>query len=247
LSGGANGEQPQAALLRTGQGPPLLMLHGWGARAATFSPVLRLLTPTFEVVAPDFPGFGATPNPPAAWAVQDYAEWTLALLRRLELPAVDVIAHSFGGRVAVKIAAHHPETIRRLVLTGGAGIPSRTLRAQFGRWAGRTARAAGPAAQRILRPLTEGLASSDYRAATGTVRETFRRVVAEDLRPDMGKVASPTLLIWGDKDRETPVADGREIHDLIRGSRLEVLPGSHYVFVDQPAGFCRLVTEFFES
>ncbi len=230
-----------------GQGSPLLMLHGWGARASTFSPVLPMLTPNFEVVAPDLPGFGATPDPPAGWAVQDYAEWTLALLRRLDLPMVDVVAHSFGGRVAIKIAASHPQVIGRLVLTGGAGIPSQTLKARFGRWAGRTARSAGPAAQRILRPLAESLGSSDYRAARGAVRETFRRVVAEDLRPDMQRVASPTLLLWGDNDTETPVSDAREAHGLIAGSRLETLPGGHYVFVDRPTDFGRLVTEFLKE
>jgi pimeloyl-ACP methyl ester carboxylesterase len=221
-----------------------LMLHGWGARASTFSPVVPLLTPAFAVVAPDMPGFGATPDPPRAWAVQDYADWTLALLDRLQLSSVDVVAHSFGGRVAIKIAADHPHMIRRLVLTGSAGIPSRTVKARLGRWAGRAARAAGPAAQRVLRPLAESLASADYRAARGTVRETFRRVVAEDLRPDMGKVTCPTLLVWGDEDDQTPISDAREAQGLISGSRLEVLPGGHYVFVDRPLDFGRLVMEF---
>jgi pimeloyl-ACP methyl ester carboxylesterase len=244
LSRAAEGEQPRAAVLKTGQGPPLLMLHGWGARASTFSPVLRMLTPAFTVVAPDMPGFGATPDPPAAWAVQDYADWTLALLDRLQLASVDVIAHSFGGRVAVKIAANHPRLIRRLVLTGSAGLPSRTVKARLGRWAGRTIRAAGPAAQRVLRPLAESLASDDYRAARGTVRESFRRVVAEDLSEDMRKVACPTLLVWGDKDDQTPISDAHEAKGLIAGSRLEVLPAGHYVFVDRPIDFGRLVTEF---
>src|SRR5688572_24005871 len=124
--------QPPAHLVRRGSGPPVLLLHGWGASSALFQTTMAGLEDDFTLIAPDFPGFGATPPPPAAWAVGDYTTWVLALLDAAGLDRVHIIAHSFGGRVAIKLASQRPERVDKLVLTACAGIrPARTA----GYWA----------------------------------------------------------------------------------------------------------------
>ncbi len=119
---------PRPHIIRRGSGAPVLLLHGWGASADLFARTMDGLEGDFDLIAPDFPGFGATEPPPAPWAVSDYMEWTLALMDELGIQRASVIGHSFGGRVAIKLAALHPERVAKLVLTGAAGIrPKRTL------------------------------------------------------------------------------------------------------------------------
>nr|MBF6592201.1 alpha/beta fold hydrolase [Ktedonobacterales bacterium] len=69
--------QPPAHFVRRGRGEPILLLHGWGASSALFAPTMAALEDAFSLIAPDFPGFGATPPPPAAWSVGDYARWVV--------------------------------------------------------------------------------------------------------------------------------------------------------------------------
>jgi pimeloyl-ACP methyl ester carboxylesterase len=76
--------------------------------------------------------------------------------------------------------------------------------------------------------------SRDYQAAHGALRETLKRVLAEDLRPDAKKISAPTLLLWGKNDQITPLRDATEYHALIKGSRLEILDGGHFIFLDRP-------------
>src|SRR5688572_16903227 len=107
---------PPAHLERRGSGPPVLLLHGWGASSALFQSTMAGLEHAFALVAPDFPGFGATPPPPRAWSVGDYTAWTVRLLDALALDRVHVIGHSFGGRVAIKLASTYPERVDKQVL-----------------------------------------------------------------------------------------------------------------------------------
>ena len=183
------GEAPAAAVLDSGTGPALLLLHGWGATKELMAPVAQRLT-GYRTVIPDLPGFGSTAMPPQAWGVEEYAAWVLALLDRLGIERAHVVGHSNGGRIAIALAAAHPERVSRLVLTDSAGIRPRhgvayqvrvrtfkLLRAVAGRrWLppGVRAWAQRRAAQR---------GSADYRAATGTLRATMVRLVNTDMRP----------------------------------------------------------------
>ena len=107
---------------KSGCGAPLLLLHGWGGRADSFLPVTRDFSAARTVYAVDFPGHGNSPEPPAPWSVTEYMELIWAFIRRMDISGCDIIAHSFGGRVALLLAAEHPEAVRRMVLTGCAGI-----------------------------------------------------------------------------------------------------------------------------
>ena len=106
---------------KSGSGAPLLLLHGWGGRADSFLPVTRDFSAARTVYAVDFPGHGNSPEPPAPWSVTEYMELIWAFIRRMDISGCDIIAHSFGGRVALLLAAEHPEAVRRMVLTGCAG------------------------------------------------------------------------------------------------------------------------------
>jgi pimeloyl-ACP methyl ester carboxylesterase len=247
----ASAEQPGAAMLDVGDGPPLLLLHGWGATKELMLPIAQRLA-GFRVLAPDLPGFGATPPPPQAWGVDEYAAWVVALLDRLEVPRASIVAHSNGGRIAIVVAATHPSRVDRLVLTDSAGIRPRHgalyhWRVRTYRWLRGTARARWlPATVReAARRRADRRGSEDYRAAAGTVRGSLVRLVNADLRPLLPRVGASTLLIWGERDVETPLADGRVMEREIPDSGLVVFEGAgHFAYAEQPDRFCRIVEVF---
>jgi pimeloyl-ACP methyl ester carboxylesterase len=243
---------PRPHIIRRGSGAPVLLLHGWGASADLFARTMDGLESDFDLIAPDFPGFGATEPPPAAWAVGDYVDWTIALMDELGVQRASVIGHSFGGRVAIKLAALHPERVQKVVLTDAAGIrPKRTLGYHLRVRAFKTTRwlAQTPLAPASLRAWAAARiassGSSDYKAASGTVRGSFVRVVNEDLRDYLPRIQAPTLLIWGDRDEDTPLADGQLMERLIPDAGLVVFEGAgHYAYIEQAARFNVIVKTF---
>lgn len=243
---------PRPHIVRRGTGAPVLLLHGWGASSDLFARAIEGLDDSFDLIAPDFPGFGATEAPPVAWGVSEYMDWVIALMDELGIEKASVIGHSFGGRVGIKLAAQHPERVEKLVLTDAAGIrPQRTMRYHINvrvfkatRWLSRQTLA--PATLRAWAASRVASAgSSDYQAASGTVRGSFVRVVNEDLREYLPRIQASTLLIWGDLDEETPLTDAQVMERLIPDAGLVVFAGAgHFAYVEQAARFNVIVKTF---
>lgn len=245
-------EDPAAHLTERGDGSPVLLLHGWGTSAELFVPVFDGLVAGRRLIAPDLPGFGDTPPPAEPWSVHDYAAWVVALLDRLGVTQCDVIGHSNGGRIGIVLAAEHPERVRHLVLTDSSGIrPRHGLRYRYRVATYKALRRAqqAPVVPRAVRDLARRRAdrrgSDDFRAASGTMRATLVRLVNEDLTPVLPRVAAPTLLIWGDRDVDTPLRDARVMEGLIPDAGLVVFEGAgHFAYLEQAARFCTVVDVF---
>lgn len=245
-------EEPAASVTLRGDGAPLLLLHGWGASAELFAPLYDRLQPGRRLIVPDLPGFGGTPAPAEPWSVHDYARWTLSLLGRLGVERCDVIGHSNGGRIAIAMASGHPGRVHRLVLTSSAGIRPRHgvgFRARVAAYRALRRAQHSPVLPRSLRDAARRRAdrrgSSDYRAASGTMRATLVRLVNEDLRAALPRIAAPTLLVWGDRDTETPLGDARVMERLIPDAGLALFEGAgHYAYLEQPERFCRVIDVF---
>ena len=106
-------------------GRGVLLLHGFMCSAQMMSSVQEALCGQMRVAAIDFPGHGKNGKsapPPKPWGVPDYMEMTAEIIRRLNLAPCDIVAHSFGARVAILLAATYPELVGRMILTGAAGI-----------------------------------------------------------------------------------------------------------------------------
>jgi pimeloyl-ACP methyl ester carboxylesterase len=239
---------------QSGAGPPLLLLHGWGASARSFASLMPAFASAYAVTAVDFPGFGLSVAPPIPWGVGDYADFVLHVLHRLRLERVHVLGHSLGGRVSIALAAAHPEVIDRMVLADAAGIrPPRTMKLKVKGLVARTGRRMlghrllGAAGQRGLRTLYERLGMSDY-ANAGPLRATFVKIVNEDLSESLPKIRASTLVIWGSRDEETPLWMGKQMAASIPDARLAVLEGGgHFAFLDQPAIFREQVLAFLQA
>ena len=194
-----------------------------------------------SVVGPDLFGFGATPPPPEPWGTDEYARQLLPLFDEPGVLAdrIVVVGHSFGGRVAVRLHALVPGRIERMVL---CGVP--LLDRQ-----GRRVRPA--AAYRLVRRLHRmGLigddrmdaarnryGSPDYRAAQGVMREVFVKILAEQYADELGSIACPVDLLWGEKDSEVPVEVAMRARGMFPEASVTVIPGvGHLVPTEAPRG-----------
>lgn len=210
---------------RTGDGPPqVLALHGWARSGADFGAILA----GTDALAVHLHGFGTTPAPPQAWGSADYADHLAAGLAGSG-PFL-VVGHSFGGRVAVRLAARHPELVSALVLTGVPLV--RATPAPRPRWTLRAAKrlhAARLLPASVVDRLRRRGGSADYRAAQGVMRDVLVRVVGEDYREDLGRLAVPVHLVWGEHDDAAPLAGARLAADLVADVRLDVVPGAGHL------------------
>jgi pimeloyl-ACP methyl ester carboxylesterase len=235
-----------------GSGRPVVALHGWGGSVRSFWPVAeRLAGEGFAMHLLDLPGFGHSDPPPAPWDVADYMRFVLAYLDASGLPRVALLGHSFGGRIGLVLAAQHPERISKMVLANSAGLRtplSRTqqVRSVVARAARETLDRAHLIAmrERLQASYNRRYASADYLSA-GPLRETFLRVIAEDLTPYAAQVQAPTVLIWGDRDADTPLWQGRKLEQLIPDAGLIVFEGAgHFSYLERLNDYLRIVVHF---
>lgn len=239
----------------TGDGAPVLALHGWGGGVQSFWPVAQQLEPLgFQVHLLDLPGFGQTEAPPAAWGVADYMRFVVAYLDAAELERVAVLGHSFGGRISLMLGAEHPDRVSRMVLANSAGLrpaPGLAQQARTGlaKLVRGTLERAGlnDASARLRDQYVQRFASEDYLTA-GPLRETFVRVVEQDLAPFARRIAAPTLLIWGDQDADTPLWQGQALERLIPDAGLVVFNGAgHFSYLERLTDYIRIVHHFLGS
>ena len=235
--------------LRAGGDLPVLVLHGWGAHLEAIEPIVRALEADTRVLALDLPGFGESDPPPEAWDADDYMRFLLRFLDELGVERAHLVGHSHGGRVAICMAAEHPERVGRLLLVDAAGVPPRRgmkYRAKVGvAKAGKVAGRMGEPGRRVQDSLRRRVASTDYLNASDAMRETFRRVIGQDVTERLPRIGATTLLVWGDRDDDTPLWMAERMEELIPDAGLAVFEGAgHYSYADDPARFASVARVF---
>ena len=220
--------------------PVVVLLHGWGADSQSFAQFASALKPNFRVIRLDLPGFGASQLPPSDWHVTDYAHILQSFLTKLEITEIRaVIGHSFGGRIAIKAIGSGLVSPSRLILMGSAGVKhSNSLRNHAFKAVAKLGKAAtslpglASVQKNLRRRLYRAAGSTDYLDA-GPMRQVFVSTIGEDLQADASRISVTTLLIWGEQDTETPVADGRLLAAIIPHAKFEIVPAAgHFVYLD---------------
>lgn len=117
-----------------GKGKPFLILHGWGGNGDRWLSAMNLLKNNFQVMAIDLPGFGKSEAPQSTWGLDDYAEFITNVADTLNWEKFYLLGHSFGGRIAIKLAIKRPQKIEKLILVGAAGLKHKfNLKTIFGK------------------------------------------------------------------------------------------------------------------
>ena len=241
-------------------GRGVLLLHGFMCSAQMMSSVQEALCGQMRVAAIDFPGHGKNGRsapPPKPWGVPDYMEMTAEVIRRLKLAPCDIVAHSFGARVAILLAATYPELVGRMILTGAAGIKKpKTGGATVKQRVYKGLRGAvnlmdkthlfGSLPERGREALVQKFGSADYKALSPEMRKTFVKIISLDLTDELPRVKAPTLLYWGAEDTETPLWMGEQMEKAIPDAGLVVFEGrTHFAFIEEWQRFLTIVRQFF--
>ncbi len=223
----------------TGKGEDLVFLHGWGGSTASFEGVAKRLNGRYRCILFDLYGFGKTPIE-REMTLDDYADGVERALSDLGVKRAIVVGHSFGGRIALLLAARKSPLVRAIVLTDAAGMrPRRSLRKAWRRCKYRWRKRLGLSLDRCGSP--------DYRALDGALRRTFVNVVNRYQDDSLSFVDVPTLIVWGKRDRDTPMYMARRLRRGIRDSGLVVLDGGHYSYLDSLGQYVAVLGSFAES
>lgn len=246
---------------KLGDGPPLVILHGWGSSGQVMLPLAKQLADLRTCYVLDLPGFGDSPEPPEAWSVDDYANLIEQFIADKELAQTDLLVHSFGGRIALKLCARSQAktSIGKVLITGGAGMkPKRSATYYLKKYTAKILKAPflvlppnlrDKALDRLRKTsLWKALGSSDYSKLSGVMRQTFVKTVTEYLEPCLPNIPHDVLLLWGRNDQAAPLYQAERMEKGIEKAALVVIDHTgHYAFLDRPAHFTSIAKAFFEE
>jgi pimeloyl-ACP methyl ester carboxylesterase len=205
----------------------ILFLHGWGGNGQSFAPVARYFSNFYNVLTPSMP----VPET-EVFTLCDYADSIQKFLRENNVTKCHIVAHSFGARIGALLAAHRPDLIDKLVVTGGAG-----LKAHFSlkTWV----------KIKLYKILKIGKGSPDYQKLNEIQKSTFRNVVNRDLSPEISKIKTPTLLLYGGKDKATPPYMAKKWTKLCKSARYKIYKNcGHFAYLENLEVFIKDVHEF---
>ncbi len=234
----------------------VVLLHGWGCSTELMKSAAEALGKDMTVLSVDFPAHGKSTQPPEPWGVPEFAACLKKLLISLDFLPCSVIAHSFGGRVTIELAAEDSSMFERIILTGAAGIRKQADEKSSQRTsaykrlksmveAARRLRIFGELPDRWQEALIQKYGSKDYAALSPEMRKTFVKVVNYDQSEKLSAIRNSTLLVWGDKDTETPLWMGQQMEKQIPDSALIVLNGgTHFAYLEHAARFNAIARSF---
>jgi pimeloyl-ACP methyl ester carboxylesterase len=226
---------------RTGSMPPrVLALHGWRGSHRQMAHVVNGM----DAIALDLPGFGNTPEPKETWGAADYARAVAPVLDEFGEPPV-IVGYSFGGRVAVHLAAMFPDRVAALVLVGSPLVrhtPAKKSPLRFR--AMKLANKVGVVSDAHMEAERRKRGSADYRAAVGVMRDIFVKLVNETYDEQLRSLRCPVELVWGDADTEAPLRNATDAEQLLQHSTLTVVPGAtHWSIVEADVAAVRAAVE----
>lgn len=215
-------------------------MHGWGGSLNSFLAYAKELSASFRVTLVDFYGFGKTPHPDYALKLDDYVTSIFQLIAFYEMQNVTLIAHSFGARVAIKLAYDYPNLIHKMVLVNGAGIRARKGARYYYRYY----------RHKLLSTLRipHKAGSKDYQVLSPIMKATFINIINQDLTPLLSSIKISVLLIWGSRDKQTPLYMARRMGKLLPNNKLIILKkAGHFSYLDRPMHFKQAVSFFLQG
>jgi pimeloyl-ACP methyl ester carboxylesterase len=220
-----------------GSGNPVVLLHGLSGSSRWWKEALPALLPHFQVHLVDLPGFGSMAFG-GRFVLADATTWLLEWMEAAGLEGTHLIGHFMGGQISLQVASTRPEIVQRLVLVAPSGIP------------------AGHGLGGYVLPLLASLRYTSprflpvlgldaLRAGPVTLLRTARDIARDDVRPLLASITSPTLLIWGDRDRLVPIEAGLFLRRSMANARLLIIPrAGHVPMYDRPREFNDAVLAF---
>lgn len=227
----------QYQVINPTQKKTLLILHGWGQSGSSWTGIANLLPKTHRIILLDLPGFGGTEYLPSNPSVPEYTQFVLEFIKKLGVKKPAILGHSFGGQVAINLAAKHPKLPSNLLLLSPAGIRNRVK--TYKKLKGLQKLLPKAVGQFILKQIS----SVDYYNANPKHKEILKQITVQDLTHQLPKIKTPTTIIWGSEDKEIPY-HGKLIKNAIANSNLIVLYGTdHNPHLKKPQDLAQVINQ----
>lgn len=208
----------------------IVIVHGWTQSLDKWSELVKGLKKAGkDVIQLRVPGL--TEKTEKIWDLSSYCEWLDKELAKIG-EKVTLLGHSNGGRIAIKYVLNNSEKVDKLILVNSAGIrrkefPTRVKRIIFMVLA-KIGKIVFPS--KLLKKLLYKLARErNYHDADENMKKTMKNLISVDLENALKDISIPTLIIWGENDKITPVSDAYKMNKEIKNSNLLVIPGAGHL------------------
>lgn len=216
----------------------LVFLHGWGLDSSCFAPYVNQLKNDYKILLVDFPPFGKSKEPTNAWTMQDYEQTLLTVFDKNHVKNPIVIAHSFGGRVAIILAGKYNQ-FAKMILLSAAGLKPKFRIDVF------VKRKISSFCKTLNLKSPKWIQSEDYQVLSPVMKKTFSNIVSTHLDDLAKQITCPTFLIWGKKDKSTPIEMANRMHAYIKNSKLYLLnDGDHFAFATHASRIIDAIEHF---
>lgn len=226
-----------------GKGRVLLLLHGYKSSKESFLNQINFFSRYYRVLAVDLTGFGENNKLEKVYSLDDYILDLIYFLKEINVEEFDVICHSFGARLMLK-SDQLRSMCGRLIITGGAGLKTRKgLKYYFKVYTYKVIKKLFPNSN-----ILNKFGSAEYKVLSNLEKQTYKNIVNENLDYKLKDIKNKTLIIFGDKDKTTPLYLAKRLNKGITSSRLYVIKGAgHFAFIDKIREFNYIAKEFLLS
>lgn len=212
----------------------ILILPGWGNTRNTFINIINLLKDKYKIYIIDYPYFGNSPIPNKELTIYDYSELIYNFIKDNNIVNPIIIAHSFGGRISSILIGKYKLLVNKLILIDVAGIKRRKklklfLKEKIYKLLKKITYLFPKIKQEELRQkLLLKFSSEDYKNIPLSMKKTFQNIIKEDLKKYYKIINTETLILWGEKDIDTPLKDALYLHKTIKNSALIVYKNANH-------------------
>lgn len=211
-------------------GENIVLLHGWGQNIAMMKPVGDAFSEEYNITILDLPGFGESDEPSSVWEISDYVDMLHKFLTELDIENPILIGHSFGGKISLLYASKYK--VKKLILFASPfrpGIKKLSLKTKILKNIKKL-----PGMNNLAEKAKKHMGSTDYKNASGIMREIMVGHVNLDITEYVKKITAPTIMIWGTYDEAVPLDEAYVLEKLIPDSAVITYDGcTHYAYLER--------------
>ena len=238
----------------SGQGSPVILLHGWLCSLETMKPIANALQ-NFMVYNVDLPGFGKSDMIKIPFNTNDFGDFLDQFIKQLKIQDPILIGHSNGGRTIINYAGRKLGNPRKIILIDSSGIkPKRKLSYYIKIYTFKILKkflGIFPNVEmfnNIRERVLGKFGSSDYKNSPEILRRTMSTIINEDQTEIMKNIQAPTLLLWGENDTDTPLQDGKIMEkEIPNASLIEIKEAGHFSYLDSYQQCMEIIKEFIKE
>ena len=217
----------------------ILFLHGWGCNINYMLPLSY--SNNYNSLVIDLPGFGKNKELLFPYTIDDFVEEIVLLISSLDIKVTHIVGHSFGGKLATRLS--RLLKVKGLILISASTFhkirgPKYYLKVWFYKFVKKF---------KIFSKLTNSFGSKDYKTLSPVMKKTMSKIINESVTADLKAISIPTILIYGSKDKITPLYIAKRTKKLIKDCEMIVLNGNHFAYLYNKQKVIRIIESLVSS